>query len=67
MKNSKAFLSLFILFITANHTFLQVGFNNPTPHPSSIIDLTAHDKGLLVPRTELSYKTLHSVSQSNSL
>lgn len=28
----------------------QVGFNNPNPHPKSILDLTAPDKGLLIPR-----------------
>jgi len=28
----------------------QVGFNNPNPAPSSLIDMTANDKGLLVPR-----------------
>jgi hypothetical protein len=28
----------------------QVGFNNPNPDPSSILDLTAVDKGLLIPR-----------------
>jgi microcystin-dependent protein len=28
----------------------QVGFNNPTPDPSSLLDLTSYDKGVLVPR-----------------
>jgi microcystin-dependent protein len=28
----------------------QIGFNNPNPDPSSILDLTANDKGLLTPR-----------------
>jgi hypothetical protein len=28
----------------------QVGFNNPTPFQYSILDLTARDKGLLIPR-----------------
>lgn len=28
----------------------QVGFGNPAPDPTSILDLTANDKGLLIPR-----------------
>lgn len=46
-------LSLFPILVgtlIASRAFGQVGFNNPTPHPSSIVDLTATDKGLLVPR-----------------
>jgi microcystin-dependent protein len=44
---------LFIfLLIAVSITCLQaqVGFNNPNPDPSSILDLTANDKGLLTPR-----------------
>jgi hypothetical protein len=44
---------LFIfLLITLSITSLQgqVGFNNPNPHPNSLLDLTATDKGLLIPR-----------------
>jgi microcystin-dependent protein len=44
---------LFIfLLLTLSITSLQgqVGFNNPNPHPKSIIDLTATDKGMLIPR-----------------
>ncbi len=36
--------------IYSNSAFSQVGFNNPNPHASSIVDLTANNKGLLVPR-----------------
>ncbi|MEQ8424556.1 MAG: hypothetical protein RIA63_07585 [Cyclobacteriaceae bacterium] len=42
---------LFIaLLLFAQVTHAQVGFNNPNPHASSILDLTANDKGLLIPR-----------------
>ena len=41
-------LILFTGFI--NSISAQVGFNNPNPDPSSLIDLTAYDKGLLIPR-----------------
>ncbi|MBY0434357.1 MAG: hypothetical protein K2U26_09625 [Cyclobacteriaceae bacterium] len=44
----KTFLPLLCLFCFS--AAAQVGFNNPAPHPSSILDLTANDKGLLIPR-----------------
>jgi microcystin-dependent protein len=53
MKNNTiyfAFSAIILLGIFGNFTFAQVGFNNPNPAPSSIIDLTANDKGLLIPR-----------------
>jgi len=28
----------------------QVGINNPSPHASSLVDMNANDKGLLIPR-----------------
>ncbi len=37
-------------FLASASVYGQVGFNNPNPDPSSILDLTANDKGLLVPR-----------------
>jgi microcystin-dependent protein len=39
-----------ILLCTTSVVAAQVGFNNPNPDPTSILDLTAVDKGLLVPR-----------------
>lgn len=39
-----------LLALDAAVTIGQVGFNNPNPDPSSILDLTAVDKGLLIPR-----------------
>jgi microcystin-dependent protein len=40
-----------IVFLTgALPAAAQVGFNNPAPDPSSILDLTANDRGVLVPR-----------------
>jgi microcystin-dependent protein len=43
---------LLILLATAfgNVAHAQVGFGNPVPDPTSILDLTANDKGLLIPR-----------------
>lgn len=49
MKISRSLLVL-MLSVAINSLSAQVGFNNPNPHPSSIVDLTANDKGLLVPR-----------------
>lgn len=47
---SSAFFLSILCAIVCHSASAQVGFNNPTPHASSIIDLTATDKGLLVPR-----------------
>lgn len=42
---------LTVTFLTSGfHTFSQVGFDNPNPHPSSLIDMKSKDKGLLIPR-----------------
>jgi microcystin-dependent protein len=53
MRNSTNYYSFLITLLAALLTNLvsaQVGFNNPNPAPSSILDLTANDKGLLIPR-----------------
>lgn len=43
---------LLILLVVVFRTVAQaqVGFGNPSPDPSSILDLTANDKGFLIPR-----------------
>ncbi|HEY8401059.1 MAG TPA: hypothetical protein VIK89_07355, partial [Cytophagaceae bacterium] len=43
------FIFSFLILVTIT-TKAQVGFNNPNPHPSALIDMKATDKGLLVPR-----------------
>lgn len=48
MKNL-TFLMLFCTLIS----FGQVGINTTTPDPSSILDVTSTDKGLLIPRIAL--------------
>jgi hypothetical protein len=45
---SSIFVACFL--IALQPLYAQVGFNKPTPNPASIIDLTANDKGLLIPR-----------------
>jgi microcystin-dependent protein len=53
MKNNKVYspvLFILLLGLFVNSASAQVGFNNPNPHPSSLLDLTAKDKGLLIPR-----------------
>ena len=42
--------SLIILIICINYSFAQIGIGTTTPDASSILDLVATDKGLLVPR-----------------
>lgn len=44
------FLMATMLLFCKEIALAQVGFNNPNPDASSIVDLTAIDKGLLIPR-----------------
>jgi hypothetical protein len=46
----KKLVVLFLAFALANSLHAQVGFNNPSPDAKSLLDLTATDKGLLIPR-----------------
>jgi microcystin-dependent protein len=46
----KNLVFLLAAFALAASVQAQVGFNNPNPDPSSLLDLTANNKGLLVPR-----------------
>jgi len=43
-------ITAFLLWSSITMGLAQVGFNNPTPDPSSLLDLTSTDKGLLIPR-----------------
>jgi microcystin-dependent protein len=46
----KKCLCLMIIITSTATLYSQVGFNQPNPDAKSILDLTATDKGLLVPR-----------------
>jgi microcystin-dependent protein len=50
MLTMKKIYSVLIISLLITSVYAQVGFNNPNPDPSSILDLTAVDKGFLVPR-----------------
>ncbi len=54
------------LFLLYNLTFAQVGINTTNPDPSSIIDVTGTDKGMLVPRVGLSDVTTVSLDGTNT-
>lgn len=43
----------YILFLISFLSFSQVGINTTSPNPSSIMDISASDKGLLIPRVSL--------------
>lgn len=43
-------LSIALLISLMNPALSQVGFDNPDPHSSALIDMKARDKGLLIPR-----------------
>lgn len=46
----KKSILLGVLLLNIFPAFCQVGFDNPNPHRSSVIDMTSKDKGLLIPR-----------------
>lgn len=45
--------TLFIFFLFTVFSYGQVGINTTTPHSSSILDIEASDKGVLIPRVPL--------------
>lgn len=52
----KIYLSIFLL--TAGLSQAQVGFGTPTPNASAQVDISATDKGLLIPRIALEKNNL---------
>lgn len=58
------FTGFAVLLFSASLVSAQVGFNNPAPDPSAIIDLTATDKGLLIPRMTTAQREAMAVSQT---
>jgi microcystin-dependent protein len=46
----KPLIIFLLIAVSITNLPAQVGFNNPNPHPNSLLDLTATDKGLLIPR-----------------
>ncbi len=55
MKYTVALISL--LLLCSPLVYAQVGVDNTDPHPSSILDLAATDKGLLIPRMTSTQRT----------
>lgn len=54
MKTTLYFLMLFLISIQGQS---QIGIGTTTPNPNSILDLTASDKGFLLPRVALTNTT----------
>ena len=53
----KRILSLFVLFTVQYSINAQVGIGTTVPHPSSAIEITGSDKGMLIPRVALTGTT----------
>ncbi|HTF21021.1 MAG TPA: hypothetical protein VK658_23260 [Chryseolinea sp.] len=49
--------SILLLLAISASSYGQVGIENSNPHPSSVLDLNATDKGLLIPRMSTSQRT----------
>lgn len=58
-------LLYFALLYTA-FSFAQVGINTTTPDASSMLDISATDKGVLVPRISLTNVTLNTLDGTNT-
>ncbi|MFD2908947.1 hypothetical protein ACFSX9_09375 [Flavobacterium ardleyense] len=43
-------ICVFMFLFTMQYAFAQVGINTTTPHPSSILDVSSAEKGMLAPR-----------------
>ncbi len=51
------FIVIFCVLFSSFTAQAQVGFNNPAPDASSLLDLKATDKGLLIPRMTTTQRT----------
>jgi hypothetical protein len=54
IKPMKKKFNLLLMFLFSINSFSQVGINTTTPHASSMLDINATDKGLLIPRVSIS-------------
>lgn len=43
----------FLVLLTSNSFFAQVGIGTNQPHPSAALDIQSSNKGILLPRVEL--------------
>lgn len=50
----------FLAFLCVGFTYAQVGIGTVDPHPSSILDISSADKGILIPRIDLGNLTTTS-------
>ena len=65
MNKLKTSIASLILGITCySNMNAQVGFNNPSPDASSVIDVKANDKGILIPRMNTSQRNAMLVAST---
>ena len=57
---------LLLFFLTATLGFAQVGVNTTNPDPSSMLDISATNKGVLVPRVSLANVTTTMLDGTNT-
>ncbi len=55
-----------LFFLTLSYGFAQVGVNTTTPDPSSMLDISATNKGVLVPRVSLPNVTTTMLDGTNT-
>ena len=66
MQKSRQPYCLFLSLLLTTIINAQVGIGTTTPNPSSVLDITSIDKGILVPRVALSNVTDNSIDGINT-
>jgi hypothetical protein len=54
---NKKYIFLALLILSFGISFAQVGIGTLTPHPSSVLDITSTEKGILLPRITTSQRS----------
>src|SRR5688572_28838729 len=63
----KKIIYLLLLSCTIQSVSAQMGINNPNPHPSALLDLTAPNMGILLPQVDLQTATFPAPGPAVSL
>ena len=59
-------ITLILIVLFTQFAFSQVGVNTTTPDPSSMLDISATNKGVLVPRVSLNNVTTTMLDGTNT-
>lgn len=57
----------FLVFFVSSFAFCQVGIGTNSPNTNAILDLTASDKALLLPRVANTASVLSSINEQSKI